>query len=166
MTIEATLCAIIDGDRILLQRKGEGRFGAGKWNSPGGKLVKGERPEDGAAREVQEETGLRLSRLTRHGLLRHYFGHNTKPTWNVHIFSAKKYEGTLKGSEEGELRWFAIDSIPYEDMWQDDEHWLPLLLEGRSFNGEFYFNEEASQLLGHYVIVSRPSGIEEDEEDE
>jgi 8-oxo-dGTP pyrophosphatase MutT (NUDIX family) len=163
MTIEATLCAIIDGNKILLQRKERGRFGAGKWNSPGGKLTQDERPEEGTAREVYEETGLTVRNLNRHGLLKHYFGDQTSPAWTVHIYCAKEYEGELKRGEEGELRWFTIDSIPYDEMWQDDEHWLPLLLDGRSFNGEFYFNQNASQLLGHYVIVARERGDEEDE---
>ena len=147
MTVEATICHIIDGDRLMLQKKSAGLFGEGKWNGVGGKLKAGETPQEGAVREALEETGLLASHLKRHGALNFYFGQKAMPDWVVHVFSTSSFEGVLKPSEEGALRWFALDEIPYEEMWQDDEHWLPLLLEGRRFNGDFYFNEEGTELL-------------------
>ena len=147
MTVEATLCAIIRDGRILLQRKAAGRFGEGKWNGAGGKLEPGEDPVDGVIREVLEETGLRIREPRLHGVLDHYFGDRVTPAWSVHIFSATEFEGDPVGGDEGELRWFPVDEIPYGEMWEDDLHWLPLLLEGRDFDGAFYFNEDASGLL-------------------
>jgi 8-oxo-dGTP pyrophosphatase MutT (NUDIX family) len=147
VTVEATLCAIIRNDRILLQRKAAGRFGEGKWNGAGGKLKQGEAPADGVIREVLEETGLRIREPRRHGVLDHYFGDRVTPAWSVHVFSATDFEGEPTGGEEGELNWFPLEKISYGDMWEDDIHWLPLLLEGRDFDGAFYFNEDASRLL-------------------
>lgn len=147
VTVEATLCAIIRDGRILLQRKAAGRFGEGKWNGAGGKLEPGEDPVDGVIREVLEETGLRIREPRCHGVLDHYFGDRVTPAWSVHIFSATEFEGDPVGGEEGELRWFPLEEIPYGEMWEDDLHWLPLLLEGRDFEGVFYFNEDASRLL-------------------
>lgn len=147
VTVEATLCAIIRDGRILLQRKAAGRFGEGKWNGAGGKLMPGEDPFDGVIREVLEETGLRVRELRRHGRLDHYFGDRGAPAWSVHVFSATEFEGEPVGGEEGELRWFPLEEIPYGEMWEDDLHWLPLLLEGRDFDGAFYFSEDASRLL-------------------
>ena len=152
-TVEATLCAIIRDGRILLQRKAAGRFGEGKWNGAGGKLKPGEDPVDGVIREVLEETGLRIREPRRHGLLDHYFGDRSAPAWSVHVFSATEFEGEPVGGEEGELRWFAVGEIPYGEMWEDDVHWLPLLLGGRDFDGAFYFNEDASVLLDHSLVV-------------
>ena len=147
MTVEATLCAIIRDGRILLQRKAAGRFGEGTWNGAGGKLEPGEDPADGVIREVLEETGLRIREPRRHGVLDHYFGDRVIPAWSVHIFSAAEFEGDPVGGEEGELRWFPVEEIPYGEMWEDDLHWLPLLLEGKNFDGTFYVNEDASRLL-------------------
>ena len=147
MTIQATLCTIIKDGCILLLRKAPGRFGEGKWNGTGGKLGPGEDPIEGVVREVLEETGLRIIEPRHHGILDHYFGDRSAPTWSVHIFSATEYEGEPVGGEEGELRWFPVEEIPYGEMWEDDIHWLPLLLEGRDFDGAFYFNEDASRLL-------------------
>jgi len=147
MTIKATICHIIDGDRILLLRKSAGLFGEGKWNGVGGKLRESESPREGAAREALEESGLRVGLLKDHGVLRFYFGRKQEPDWIVHVFSTRMFEGETMPGEEGTLRWFKIDEIPYDEMWQDDEHWLPLLLEGRSFDGEFIFNEDGTRLL-------------------
>ncbi len=153
MTIHATVTIIRRGDKILLQRKSSGRFGEGKWNGPGGKLRPGETPEECAEREVQEETGLAVANMRHHGALNHYFGETHEPTWTVHQFSTADYEGEPKESEEGELRWFPVDEIPFKEMWQDDEHWLPLLLRGECFTGDFYFNEDATELLRHNLTV-------------
>lgn len=46
----------VNGKFLLLLHAGEGR-----WVQPGGHLKKGETPEEGAVRELEEETGIRLS---------------------------------------------------------------------------------------------------------
>ena len=146
MTILATLCHIIHDDNLLLQRKSAGLFGEGKWNGVGGKLKPGESPNEGVKREVVEETGLLISQLKLHGMLKFYFGKIERPGWLVYVFSTRVFKGNLKSSEEGLLQWFAFDKIPYEQMWQDDEYWLPLLLTNRNFSGDFYFNDNGTTL--------------------
>jgi len=154
MTIHATLCQIIRDDRLLLLLKSQGRFGEGKWNGSGGKLQPGENPEEGIIREVLEETGLKLKSVTLHGVLDFYFGEKPEPDWVVHVFSSSDFSGEpLDASEEGVLRWFRFEEIPYGEMWQDDAVWLPLLLEGKRFSGWFLFNEDGSELLEHELKV-------------
>lgn len=50
--------AVDPSERLLLCRIAEGWPGAGSWTLPGGGVDHGEHPEDAAAREVEEETGL------------------------------------------------------------------------------------------------------------
>src|SRR4030042_966014 len=150
MTIHATLCLMIRDSRVLLLLKNPGRFGEGKWDGAGGKLLTGEGPEVGVVREVEEETGLRLRSVALPGGLDFYFGEKAEPDWIVHVFRSSDFEGEpFDASEEGMLRWFGLDEIPYGRMWQDDAFWLPLLLEGRRFRGRFLFTEDGSRLLDH-----------------
>ena len=153
MVVEATLCEIIHGGRLLLQRKSAGRFGEGKWNGPGGKVQPGETPLECAVREVREETGLTVSRLTEQGVVDFYFGEKPEPDWVVHIYMTSTFSGEPRESDEGELRWFSLDDIPYGEMWMDDTHWLPVLLEGKRFRGVFLYDVEGTRLLRHRLDV-------------
>ena len=153
MVVEATLCEIIHGGRLLLQRKSAGRFGAGKWNGPGGKVEPGETPLECVVREVWEETGLTVSRLTERGVVDFYFGEKPEPDWVVHIYTTSTFDGEPRESDEGELRWWSLDEIPYGEMWMDDAHWLPLLLEGKKFRGVFWYSVDGSKLLRHRLAV-------------
>ncbi|MBN1682953.1 8-oxo-dGTP diphosphatase [Candidatus Bathyarchaeota archaeon] len=149
--IEATLCHILDESKVLLLRKSIGLFGEGKWNAPGGKLKKGESPEEGVIREVFEETGLNIRDLKKHGLLKFYFGQKEEIDWLVYVYSTKKFEGTIKASEEGELKWFHLKDIPYNEMWEDDWYWLPILLDNKNFEGVFYFDAEGNVLIDYKI---------------
>jgi len=57
---------VVKGGRLLLVKRGVEPY-EGCWDIPGGFLEAGEHPEDGAVREVQEETGLKVR-------LRGFFG--------------------------------------------------------------------------------------------
>jgi 8-oxo-dGTP pyrophosphatase MutT (NUDIX family) len=48
------------GDEILLLQRAEGSALAGQWFLPGGMVEHGELPEDGARRELLEESGLAI----------------------------------------------------------------------------------------------------------
>lgn len=56
--------AIVVRDAAVLLGKRRGAHGAGSWSFPGGKVDPGEAPEDAAARELAEETGLVATDIT------------------------------------------------------------------------------------------------------
>jgi 8-oxo-dGTP diphosphatase len=147
----ATLCYLRNRDKVLLLHKARGLFGEGKWNAPGGKLRLGENPSNGAAREMFEETGIRVNRLRFNGILNFYLGESKELDQTVFAFSCHKFTGKTRRGREGKLRWFPISQIPYDDMWEDDRLWLPLLLDGRSFIGDFYFTDKYQKLICHKI---------------
>lgn len=49
-----------EGKVLLMQREDTDEFEPGRWGFPGGKVMQGETIQDGAKREFEEETGLKL----------------------------------------------------------------------------------------------------------
>ncbi len=139
-----SLVFIVDGPRVLLIRKKRG-LGAGKVNGPGGKLHPGESPEACGIREVHEEVGLRVSALEQYGLLHFQFsdGYST----SVHVFRTGRYQGDAIETDEALPFWVEQAAAPYDEMWEDDRYWLPLLFAGVHFEGRFLFDDD--RMLGY-----------------
>lgn len=139
---KVTLSFIIKGNEILLAMKKRG-FGAGLWNGYGGKLKDGESIYDAAKREVKEEIDIDVKSMKKVGVLDFYF-EGDKPDWNqqVHVFLIQEYNGEPKESEEMLPKWFKINEIPYDKMWEDDKFWLPRVIEGHSVYGRFVFGAD------------------------
>jgi len=140
LVIEATICHVFRGDKILLKKATRG-VSVGKWNAPGGKIDAGESPEECARREVIEETGLRVSDLFYHGTLTFMMDGTKTVYMRAHLFSTRKSEGRAKSSEEGPVRWFPIGELPITEMWEDDQFWMPLMLRGSRFNATFAYDK-------------------------
>jgi 8-oxo-dGTP diphosphatase len=152
MTIHATLCFILHDNRVLLLKKNPGLFGAGKWNAPGGKVQPNETAEHCAIREVHEETGLEVRKPRKIGTLIFFKrDKHQDPDWIAHVFLTNEFQGTIKESKEGILRWYPIDQPPFHDMWEDDRYWYRHAIEGRSFRGDFYFRGDFEKLVDHKI---------------
>ncbi|HEX8309769.1 MAG TPA: 8-oxo-dGTP diphosphatase [Chthoniobacteraceae bacterium] len=135
----ANLCFIIKDGKLLLIRKKRG-LGAGKINGPGGKIDPGETALESAIRETQEEIGVTPTGVEKRGELRFQFADG----YSLHctVFTATGYTGEIIETAEAIPFWVSTDEIPYDEMWEDDRHWLPLMLEGKSFSGSFTFDGE------------------------
>ena len=153
MVIEATICHVLKGRSILLKKANRG-ISVGKWNAPGGKSEPGEEPERCARREVLEETGLRVSDLFYHGALTFVMDGGKTLHTRAHLFSTKKVVGRARSSDEGEVRWFPLDALPYDEMWEDDQFWVPLMLKGIKFDATFTYDSANRHVTG-FAITSR-----------
>ena len=133
----AVLTFIRCGGNLLLIEKKRG-LGAGKINAPGGRLEIGETPEMAAVRETREEVGLTPTGLRPAGLLEFAFmdGYSLR----CHVFTADGFEGTMAETDEAAPFWCAETEIPYDRMWADDQLWVPLMLDGQAFTGQFIFD--------------------------
>ena len=111
-----------DGGRILLvkHRPERGGYWQGKWICPGGKLETGETMEEGARREVREETGLDIvitrslppfERIVREG--------RKTALHVIYIdFTAKVIGGEFApASDVGEGRWVTRSEI--KGVWRE-----------------------------------------------
>jgi len=142
----ATLLFVVKDGQILLIRKKRG-LGAGKINGPGGRLEPGELPVEAAVRETQEELGIDALRPELRGELSFQFvdGYSLFCT----VFVAPDFRGEPIETDEAIPLWTSLDAIPYHEMWADDQHWLPGVIEGRQFRGRFTFDGDA--MLWHQI---------------
>lgn len=154
---EATLCYVIDGEAVLLIEKRRG-LGSGLYNAPGGKVEADETPLEAARREVREEVGLEVSTPRKVGELT--FTHDGHRRQFVHVFRTTDYDGDPRPSPEAVPKWFDRSELPYDEMWEDDRLWLPLVLEGRPFAGKFAF--EGGRSLDEATFVDHELDLDPD----
>lgn len=135
----ATLMFVIQGGRILLIEKKRG-LGAGKINGPGGKIDPGETPLQAVIRECQEELCITPHAPRKLGEL--WFSMSEVPDILCHIYRADGFDGTPTETDEAAPVWTDLAEIPYPRMWEDDRHWLPLVIAETTFLGKFVFEDE------------------------
>lgn len=141
---QVTLAFLIKDTQILLAMKKRG-FGEGKWNGYGGKPMIDETIIDAAIRETEEEIGVTSKNLKQVAVLNFYFPKLPQfLDWDqqVVVFFISEWEGEPVETEEMKPQWFPIHELPFSQMWPDDIHWLPKVIQGNSIKGNFRFNKE------------------------
>jgi 8-oxo-dGTP diphosphatase len=135
----AVLCFLVEDGQVLLIHKKTG-LGAGKINGPGGRIQSKEEEKHAAIRELQEEVGLTPLDPQKHGELSFIFSDG----YSIHgtVFVSTKFAGEMVETDEAKPFWCPIDSIPYEEMWQDDPYWLPEVLAGNHIRGYFIYDND------------------------
>ena len=134
-------------NEILLGMKKRG-FGTGKWNGFGGKIESGESAEEGAIRELEEESSLVVSgeNMLRRGYLVFNMQESQK-IMKVHVYETWKWSGNEAESDEMRPQWWRENSIPFELTWLDDKYWMPLLLESKTFVGRQVTHMQITQAM-------------------
>ena len=135
-----TLCFIVQAGRVLLMRKKRG-IGAGKINAPGGKVDPGEAPLAAAIRETEEEICVTPIQPELRGQL--WFHFKDGPTLRCLIYLTEYFSGEPRETEEAVPRWYPAGALPYDEMWEDDRLWVPMLLSGHFFEGSVEVDGEA-----------------------
>jgi len=116
---------VLDGDRVLLVQRGHPP-GQGKWSFPGGLVHLGERLEDAAVREVEEECGLRVALLGVCGVVDRVVyddtpaGGGASPRiryhWVIVDYAASVAGGFLQAaSDAADARWVPVAEVDRRD---------------------------------------------------
>lgn len=104
--------AVVEGDKILVVRRvAHDDTLAGEWELPGGGVDSGETIEQGATRELNEETGLEIDEIlgTFEG-----FDYTTpkKPKARQVNFKVTVKPGDIRLTEHDKYRWITANDIP------------------------------------------------------
>ena len=103
----AAICVVERGGRVLMIQR-DTPVGRGLWSMPGGFIDRGEVVEEGAVREVSEETGLLVEIQGLIGL----FSESENPVV-VAAFEARETGGYLAaGPEAQQVGFFPPDELP------------------------------------------------------
>jgi ADP-ribose pyrophosphatase YjhB (NUDIX family) len=110
-TVGAVILVQDPGDRLLLLRQPPGHG----WSLPGGMLDRRERPVECAARELAEETGVRvsvddLSPATPNAVA-HWHGQWVDFVYQVSV-EPEDHEITVDGGEVLEASWHKLSALP------------------------------------------------------
>jgi len=146
----AVLCFVFNrktGEVLLIHKKRG--LGKGKVNAPGGRIDPDEEDYETAVRETQEEVCVTPLSPKKVGELNFYFidGYSLKG----YVFASEEWTGEICETDEATPFWCKIDEIPYDNMWADDEHWLPTMLAGKKFSGYFVFDND--KMLDKKIII-------------
>lgn len=128
-----SLCYIENDGRYLMLHRTKKEFdeNEGKWIGIGGRFEEGESPDECAAREIFEETGLTVRGLRCRGIVT--FVSDEWGTEYMYLFTAVSDTDAVTECSEGELQWISKPDVLSLNIWDGDRIFLKCLFENRDF---------------------------------
>lgn len=108
--------ALIDVDgRVLICQRPEGKSLAGLWEFPGGKVEKGETPEECLIRELHEELGITVAQAC---LAPFVFASHTYEKFHLlmPLYLLRRWEGLVTAKEHKAMAWVKPDKLSDYEM--------------------------------------------------
>jgi 8-oxo-dGTP diphosphatase len=128
MTAEALrVVAAVLVDRqgqVLIAQRPPGKWQAGRWEFPGGKLEPGEDEATAVRRELAEELGIRVDAAERLADITHEYPDRRVA---IGLWLVLRHAGEPVGLDGQALRWVPADSLETCDLLEADLPMLPAL---------------------------------------
>jgi A/G-specific adenine glycosylase len=96
-----------NGKTYIQQRPQKGLMG-GLWEFPGGKLEKGESPEDCLLREIKEELGIQIKIKKKILTIKHSY---TQFRVTLHVFTCDLKQGRIRATSCDQWKWVSLEKI-------------------------------------------------------
>lgn len=120
------MCMVYDDKgNVLVQDNIDENWGG--LTFPGGHVEKGESFVDSVIREVYEETGLKIENPRICGTKD--WPREDGSRYIVVFYKTNKFSGTLKSSDEGEVKWMPLEQMKKEKMASDMDDMLKVFLQ-------------------------------------
>jgi 8-oxo-dGTP diphosphatase len=109
---------------VLIAQRPPGKWQAGRWEFPGGKLEPGEGEAAAVRRELAEELGIRVDAAERLAEITHDYPDRRVA---IGLWLVLRHEGEPAGLDGQALRWVSPDSLEQCDLLEADLPMLPAL---------------------------------------
>lgn len=117
--------ALVDSQgRVLIAQRPAGKWQAGRWEFPGGKVEPLEDERSALARELREELGVAVAAASRLAQVDHNYGDRQV---QLALWWVQRHEGEPRGLEGQALRWVTYPELAAADLLEADLPLLPVL---------------------------------------
>jgi 8-oxo-dGTP diphosphatase len=139
LTIPRTLCFVLNGDDVLLMKRGaHKRVFPNRFNGVGGHIERDEDLISGARREILEETGLTVHDVRLRAVYNIDAGEATGIL--LFVFTALSESRHVSASIEGTLHWIPRAEILNLDLVEDIPYILPRILDMRPSDSPLFIH--------------------------
>ena len=141
-TILTNMCMVCDGENILVEDKVNSSYTGVTF--PGGHIESGESLAEAMVREVFEETGLTIKNPRLCGMYDWVYEDGIR--YLVFIYKATEFDGELKSSEEGSVRWIKNEEFLKEKL-ADGMDKVFEIIEGGEYTECYYDMEDDTECM-------------------
>lgn len=140
--IRSTLVYFFNKEWQILLIKNKWWVSKWRWNWVWGKHEKWEDGFDCAIRETKEEVNIDVKRddLVRLWSIYHIFEDEKMWTREAEIF-VWSYDGEVEENDIQVPKWFDVEDIPYDQMWEDDKYWYHEMIKKKEISYKIYFDK-------------------------
>ena len=110
LVIVASIAIIDANDQILIAKRPNKKHLSGFWEFPGGKVEKGESPENALVREVKEELNIDINNKCIAPLTFSEFNYE-KFQLLLLLYVCRRWEGEPISMEKNEIKWVKVNTL-------------------------------------------------------
>tara|TARA_B100001109_G_C18774405_1_gene432375 strand:- start:529 stop:942 length:414 start_codon:yes stop_codon:yes gene_type:complete len=124
LLIVSALVLVDQDGRVLICERPKGKFMAGYWEFPGGKLEKNETPKNCLIREIKEEIGVNLENFCFSPLT---FSLNEYDDFNILLllYICRENVGVIKSNENQNMKWLFVKDLYNSNLLPADLELIP-----------------------------------------
>lgn len=127
--VAGALCDPAVPGRVLIAQRPVGKWQAGRWEFPGGKVEPGEAEREALDRELREELGVQVLAARQLGVFEHDYADRRVA---IALWLVTAFHGDPQGRDGQALRWVPASELAGCDLLEADQPMLPMLREALS----------------------------------